>query len=331
METITLFDQEIPRLGLGCWAIGGPFYADDKPLGYGDVDDLESMKALAYAYESGIRYFDTAAVYGAGHSERVVGEALKGKHDAIISTKVGIEFDPESRRVLGENTSPTAIRQGVEDSLRRLQRDRIDLIFLHLNPLDTPRAHAVFDTLDELVKQGKIRSYGWSTDFSDKVRAVAGRRNFMAVQHAMNLFFAAPKLLEVVEEFDLISFCRSPLAMGLLTGKFEPGTRISGADIRTQNNNWMDYFEDGRVSETHLETLAKVRDILTQEDRTPAQAAIAWIWSRNERCIPIPGFRTQEQVQENVGALEFGRLPRAGYQRVEELIERPAEYDERER
>ena len=331
METFDLLGQSIPRLGLGCWAIGGPLFAGETALGYGEVDDRESIDAIECAYDLGIRLFDTAAVYGAGHSEAVLGKALRGKPDAIVSTKVGVGFDAASKQSLGPSIRPDELVRGVEDSLQRLQRDRIDLVFLHINTLAPEEAEGVFDVLDGLVKDGKVRAYGWSTDFSGSVERMAEREHFKAIQNCMNLFFSPTKLQNVIQSHDLVSFCRSPLAMGLLTGKFKAGDRLDSNDVRGASQHWMDYFQDGRVSGDHLATLEKVKDWLTGGGRTEAQGALAWIWRNEARAVPIPGFRNRRQVLENVEALEYGRLDDASYQAIERLMERPADYEERER
>ena len=119
---MTLDLNNNPRLGMGCWAIGGPFWAGDAPLGWGEVDDGESIRAIHAALDTGARYFDTASVYGAGHSEVVLGAALKGREDVIISTKIGNLFDAKSKQVTGNvATREEAVRE-IEGCLRRLGR-----------------------------------------------------------------------------------------------------------------------------------------------------------------------------------------------------------------
>ena len=134
MTTINLWnDYEIPRLGMGCWAIGGPFYAGDTPLGWGEVDDDESVAAIHRAIELGIRFFDTASNYGAGHSEEVLGRAIGSRSDIVIATKFGFATDPETKQATGAFADAVFIRRSAETSLRRLKRDRLDLLQFHLN------------------------------------------------------------------------------------------------------------------------------------------------------------------------------------------------------
>jgi len=332
---IRLWDgREVPRLGLGCWAIGGPFFAGDTPLGYGTVDDAESIAAIRCALDLGIRVFDTADVYGAGHSEEVLGQALEGRDDVVIATKLGNRFDPASKQMAGsiaDGDLRHETRHAVEASLRRLRRDRIDLVQLHLNDLPIGPAGEVFDELDRLRAAGTIGAYGWSTDFPDRAAAYAGRPGFVAVQHGMNLFFDAPSLLAVVEEHGLISINRSPLAMGLLTGKFAAGQALPAGDVRSNTFAWMDYFKDGRVVPEFAGRLDRIRHLLTTGGRTPAQGAIAWLWAKSPRTLPIPGFRSPAQVRENAGALEKGPLPAEVMVEIERLLDRQPEGEARAR
>ena len=326
---IRLWDgREVPRLGLGCWAIGGPFFAGDTPLGYGTVDDAESTAAIHCALDLGIRVFDTADVYGAGHSEEVLGVATTGRDDVMVATKLGNRFDPTTRQMTGsidDGDLARETRSAVDASRRRLRRDRLDLVQLHLNDQSIERAGEVFDALDELRAAGTIGAYGWSTDFPDRAAAYAGRDGFVAVQHGMNLFFDAARMLPVVAANGLISINRSPLAMGLLTGKFTAGQALPKNDVRANTFEWMDYFKDGRVVPDFADRLARIRHLLTADGRTLAQGAIAWLWAKSPRTLPIPGFRSVAQVRENAGALEKGPLPEEAMAEIERLIDRRPE------
>ncbi len=127
---------EVSEVGFGCWAIGGPAISDGMADGWGDVDDEESVAALRRGLELGVTFFDTADVYGAGHSEQVLGRALAGHRDeVVIATKFGYTFDAGRRVIAGEDTSPGYIRRACQASLRRLGTDRIDLYQLHVGDL----------------------------------------------------------------------------------------------------------------------------------------------------------------------------------------------------
>lgn len=332
MITRTLWDDTtIPALGLGCWAIGGPWSAGEAQGGWGAVDDTTSTRAIHAAVERGIRFFDTAQTYGAGHSESVLGTALEGRADVRVGTKVGYAIDPATKRLVGPDASPAAIRASLEDSCRRLRRDRIDLVHLHLNALPVPEADAVFDTLETLRGQGRIAAYGWSTDFPDRAHALARHPGAVSVQHAMNVFFRAEALVPVIERHGLLSINRSPLAMGLLGGRGRGGPALAATDLRSQNVDWMDYFKDGAPAPAFARRLDAVRGLLTTGGRTLPQGAIGWLWARSHRTLPIPGFRTAAQVEDLAGALDHGPLPDAVMAEIETVIDRDPEGPPRER
>jgi aryl-alcohol dehydrogenase-like predicted oxidoreductase len=332
MITRTLWNgMDIPALGLGCWAIGGPFYSGETPLGWGDVDDKQSIAAIHRAADLGIRFFDTAQAYGTGHSEAVLGEALKSRPEVLVGTKIGVGIDPLTKQLTGNDTAPAAIEASIDASLKRLQRERIDLVHLHLNSLPVSDAQSVFDTLDAQKAKCKIDAYGWSTDYPDRAAAFAFRPNFVSVQHAMNVFYKASALLPVIESAALLSINRSPLAMGLLSGKYAPGSAMDKNDIRSQTMDWMGYFKDGTVAPDYARQLDAVRSLLQTDGRTLVQGAIGWLWARSERTLPIPGFRTAEQVDDLAGALEKGALPHGVMEEIERVIIREPEGEPRDR
>lgn len=294
---------QVSAMGIGCWAIGGPFWKNGQPVGWGEVNDEESIRAIHRALDLGITFFDTAAVYGCGHSERVLGKALASRRDQVlIATKFGQVFDEETRQVKGYDTSPEHIRQDCESSLRRLGTDRIDLYQLHVKDVELDKAIIIRDTLEELVSKGKIRFYGWSTDSPERARLFAEGPHCMAIQQQLNIFDGNLETLAVCEQFNLASINRGPLNMGLLTGKFSAETQIPADDVRSRRPALQ---EDRR---TRLLKLEKMRAILTQGGRTLAQGALGWIWARSERTIPIPGFKTIQQVEENTASMRFGAL-----------------------
>jgi len=312
-------------LGMGCWAIGGPFWAGDTPQGWGEVDDSESIRAIHAALDRGIDFFDTANVYGAGHSERVLGRALAGQRSrAVIATKFNAVFDEDSRQVTGADSSPAGIRKACEESLRRLGTDYIDLYQFHDNGFPADRALAVRDTLETLVASGKVRAYGWSTDFADRAEFFSQGSGCAAIQFQLNVLDDNEAVLAVCEERGLAAINRGPLAMGLLTGKYGPGTKVSPDDVRGERSpGWMKYFSGGLPSPKWLARRDAVCEILASAGRTLAQGALAWLWARSACTIPIPGFRTVAQVEENAGAMQFGPLSHAQMSQIDALLERP--------
>jgi aryl-alcohol dehydrogenase-like predicted oxidoreductase len=315
---------EIGALGMGCWAIGGPWTDGVNPLGWGEVDDDESIRAIHAALDRGVNFFDTANVYGAGHSERVLGRALSGRRpQAVIATKFNAVFDEATRKATGVDTSPEGIRSALEDSLRRLGTDYIDLYQFHDNGFPAERAVPIRDTLEELVASGKIRSYGWSTDFADRAEVFAQGPKCGAIQLQLNVLDDNPEVIALCEEHNLAAINRGPLAMGVLTDKYTSDYETSSDDVRGKRSpDWMKYFKGGRPSSEWLAKRDAVREILRSGGRTLAQGSIAWLWARSTKTIPIPGFRTVEQVIENTGAMEFGPLAVEQMRQVEEILER---------
>ncbi|MEL6751848.1 MAG: aldo/keto reductase, partial [Pseudomonadota bacterium] len=172
---------------------------------------------------------------------------------------------------------------------------------------------------------GWIAAYGWSTDFPANVEAMADREPFVAIQHAMNVFLDVPSINRAAQQAGVAQMIRSPLAMGLLTGKFRAGVTVEGADVRTQAANWQGYFDKGIPSEAFLAQLDAVRDLLTTGGRSLTQGALGWLLAKGDRILPVPGARTPEQASENARALEFGPLPDSVMAEIEATLERPEE------
>ncbi len=315
---------KVSPLGLGCWAIGGPAWRGETPVGWGDVDDSESARALAAALDAGITFFDTADVYGAGHSERILGKALAGKRDrVVIATKFSGLFDEATKQLEGSDSSPAYIRKACEASLVRLRIDCIDLYQFHDGGYELKRAGEVRETLEDLVKQGKIRFYGWSTDDPERAEFFAEGEHCASVQHQMNVFSDNAEMVALCERVGLASINRGPLAMGLLSGKYNAGSMLPDNDVRGPNApSWMRYFADGKPRPELLGMLENVREILTSEGRSLVQGALAWLWGRTDTTIPIPGFKTVGQVVENAGAMAKGPLDAAQIQEIDRVLER---------
>lgn len=326
-----ILGQDVSPMGMGCWAIGGQFYAGSVPHGFPNVDDSESIRAIRATLDAGLSIFDTAAVYGAGHSERLLGAALKGHPDAIIISKLGTAMDEETRQVLHDETRASEVIPAIERSLRRLNRDHVDIMLLHLNALHVATARPIFEQLEVARQVGKIRAYGWSTDFPENAKAMADLDGFIGIEHAMNIFVDAPTLQKTVAENKLTAFLRSPLAMGLLTGKYDGATVMPDTDVRSVNSEKRDYFQDGKPAEEHLRNLAVVRALLQTGGRTLAQGALCWLLAKSDRNIPVPGARTEKQAIENAGAVVFGPLPDTVMAQIEARMNRAPEVAPRAR
>jgi aryl-alcohol dehydrogenase-like predicted oxidoreductase len=313
----------VSAIGLGAWAIGGPFSANGREAGWGEVDDEESIAAVRQALDLGVTLIDTADTYGAGHSERVVGRALAGRRDAVvIATKFGNTFDEATRTRTGTDVSAGYIRAACQASLHRLGTDRIDLYQLHCDA-EPAQVDDIVAALESLVDSGLIRGYGWSTDDATKAAAFAKGPHCTAIQHVLNVFEDAPDMLAACGEHDLASINRAPLAMGLLGGKYDQHSQLAPRDVRgAGGQRWVAYFRDGRPSPQFLRRLNAIRDILTSDGRTLAQGALGWILARSPRTIPIPGIRTPAQARDNAGTLAAGPLTPAQLAEIDRLLDR---------
>jgi aryl-alcohol dehydrogenase-like predicted oxidoreductase len=291
---------EVSAVGAGGWPIGGGRGH------YGPVDDRESVAALHQAFDSGVTFFETADMYGFGKSERLFGRAFSDRRpDVVIATKFGGLFDEARQLFWGEDASPEHIVRACEASLQRLNTDYIDLYQLH-NHVRLREAAVVRDALEELVTSGKIRAYGWSTDSVEGARVFAEGPHCAAIEHTLNLFDDSAPMLEALEDLGLASINRSPLAMGLLTGKYGAHPTFAEDDIRVVGT-WVPYFKEEQLP-AFLAALHAVRDVLTRDGRSLAQGALGWILARSRVAIPIPGFKTVAQAKENAETLRWGPL-----------------------
>jgi aryl-alcohol dehydrogenase-like predicted oxidoreductase len=315
---------KVSALGMGCWAIGGPFWVGETPCGWGKVDDRESIRAIHAALDLGVYFFDTANVYGAGHSERVLGQAMVNRRaQVVIATKFNSLFDETTRQITGSDANPAGIRAALEDSLHRLGTDYVDLYLFHDGGFPVDHAAPVRDTLEELAVEGKIRAYGWSTDSTDRAAFFARGSSCAAMEVEVNVLEPKAAMLALCEASILAVIDRGPLAMGLLTDKYTSASRVSIDDVRGEKSpGWMKYYSGGKPDPRWLSLRDAVRDILTSEGRTLAQGALAWLWARSPQNIPIPGFRTVRQVEENCAALQFGPLQAGQMNEIDVLLGR---------
>ena len=253
---------------------------------------------------------------------RLLAKALRKRSEALIVTKIGIGIEEVSKQLNFDNPTPKSIMPAIDACLSRLERDHIDLLLIHPNELPIALAAPIFDQMERARQAGKVSAFGWSTDISESVKAMTDREGFVAVEHAMNIFFDAPRMQEVVHQNALTALIRSPLAMGLLSGKYDAGRAVPANDIRASNEPWMEYFKDGQANPAFLQTLNAVRDLLMTDGRSLVQGALCWLWSQNTSNIPIPGARTVEQIEGVAAALTFGPMPDEVMHQIESLIDR---------
>jgi len=319
---------EVSALGMGCWAVGGPWTwaqpdAEPYPAGWGKTDDKVSIHAIHAGLDAGITLFDTAANYGAGHSEIILGQALKGRREeVVIATKFGHNVNEEEKFVYGDDSQILdSVRGDVDNSLRRMQTDFIDIYQLHAGGYDPALALDLRGVLEDLVKEGKIRWYGWSTDLVNRARVFANGTHCTSIQFRLNAIYDNQEMRELCASHNLAGINKDPLNKGILTGKFTKQSTFPMDDIRSQAN-----FEGDHIAQ-RLKTVNALRDVLTSRDRSMAQGAIAYIWTLDERMIPIPGFKTVEQVLDNAGAMDFGPLTDDEMDQVKQIV---AEYEPQE-
>ncbi|MER7901531.1 aldo/keto reductase [Streptomyces sp. NPDC096046] len=322
-RTLVAGGTEVSALGLGTWALGGPSAAGDQPLGWGArFDRAEAAEVFRAAFDSGITLYDTADAYGTGTAERLIGDTLAGKRDQItIVSKWGNTIDEEARRLTGQNATPSYVREALTASLRRLRTDYLDLYLLHLSGLPVAEAEELLGTLQDLVTEGSIRAYGWSTDEPELAAAWVGQPGFGGLEFEINVVHDSPALVDICERNDIPGLARGPLGTGLLTGAHPEGSRITDEqDFRRRSPDWLNYFQDGYPVPELARALDSVRHILASGGRTIAQGALAWLWARSPSLIPIPGAQTVAQIKENAAAMDYGPLTQDQMREIDALL-----------
>jgi aryl-alcohol dehydrogenase-like predicted oxidoreductase len=190
-----------------------------------------------------------------------------------------------------------------------LERDQIDVMLLHLNALPPADAQPLFEQMEVARARGLIASYGWSTDVVRNVEAMAGQPGFQTVEFARNMLIDATEIQTVTARHDLYRLIRSPLGMGMLTGRYSGANPITVNDIRKSGQVRTDYFEDGQPKPDFLAALDATRELLTTGGRSLTQGALCWLWAKEAENIPVPGARTEAQITDSAGALAQGPLP----------------------
>lgn len=290
-------ELNVSAISLGTWAIGGS---------WGEVDDAESIRAIRRAIDLGVNFFDTADVYGAGRSEELLRKTTADKADEIfIATKfcrAGSLHDPE-------NYSEKQVRAYCEGSLRRLSRERIDLYQIHCPPTEILRDGSVFEVLEKLQQEGKVRYYGVSVESVEQGLIAMEYPGVRALQVIFNIFRQKliDELFPVAKEKGVGLLARVPLASGLLTGKFTKASQFREDDHRNYNRDG-EHFNVGETFaglpfEKGVELAEEVRWI-AESRGSMARAALRWILHFDAISCAIPGFKSVKQVEENLAALQ---------------------------
>ncbi|MDT7579408.1 MAG: hypothetical protein QOK35_672, partial [Pseudonocardiales bacterium] len=298
-QTLGRSGPAVSALGVETWALGGPFTFDGRDAGWGPVDDRVSVAALHTAIDAGVTLVDTAPCYGTGHAERVVGRALAAlprsvADTVVVATKFGLVIDEASRTGAGTDVRPEAIRAEREASLRRLGVETIDVYQLHSGVDTAAEAEPVVEVLTELVAAGKVRHFGTAQDVPSVIEVFARSPHCVTVQTQANVFGWAPAVLDAAHRHGLAVLARSPLAMGLLGGRYDAGHRPGPGDVR-RDTPWWTYFDDDAYGDW-LARLDKVRDLLTVGGRTLVQGSLGFLWALDPAVVPLPGVRTPDQA-----------------------------------
>jgi aryl-alcohol dehydrogenase-like predicted oxidoreductase len=293
-------DMQVTPIGLGAWAIGGGNYQ----FGWGSQDDQESIATIQRALDLGINWIDTAAVYGLGHSEEVVGKALRewtGGNRPYIFTKCGRVWN-EQRQVSG-NVSAQSIRQEAENSLRRLQVEAIDLYQMHW-PDPDPQIEEGWSEMAKLKSEGKVRHIGISNFSVSQMERIQKIAPIDSLQPPYSIIRRdiEKDILPYCQEHNIAVIVYSPMASGLLTGAMtkERIEQLPQDDWRKRDQN----FQEPRLSR-NLELARLLTDIGYPHNMSPANVAIAWTLHHPAVTAAIVGARHPQQVNENIEAAEF--------------------------
>ena len=312
MEYRKLDDLKVSVIGYGAWGIGGaPFWNNE-----GDNKSIESIKI---SYENGINFFDTAPVYGFGHSEKLIGKALKPFRDKVVlATKCGLRWEKESLNSLRKDASRKSILEEIDQSLRRLNTDWIDLYQVHWPDVETSQKETM-ETLLEIQNKGKIRYIGVSNYSAEQIKEILQYGRITSLQPEFSLLAReiekdiAPLCLE--KEIGIIAY--SPLASGVLTGKYDKNTKFK---------DWRSKGIIGTfVGKGFVENISKVdllKEVAQEEGKTCGQTAINWVLRQPGLTTALVGVKNSLQVEENLGAIGW-QPSKENCKKIEEIFTLP--------
>ena len=286
---------EVSALGLGCMGMS---------QSYGVPDDTESIATIHRALDLGCTFFDTAESYGPFVNEELLGRALRGRrHEAIVATKFGWEFEDGRRGDL--NSRPEHIRWVVDESLRRLGTDHLDVLYQHRVDLEVP-IEDVAGAVGELVAAGKVRFFGLSEAGPETIRRAHRTFPVSALQSEYSLWErnVEPEILPVLRELGIGLVPYSPLGRGFLTGTARRAEDYPETDYRRRDPR----FQGGNF-DANLGAAEAVRGLAERTGWTPAQIALAWLLSKGDDVVPIPGTKRRTTLEENLGAASLQLSP----------------------
>jgi aryl-alcohol dehydrogenase-like predicted oxidoreductase len=296
MKKRKLGNLEVSEIGAGCMSISA---------NYGPPADIrQGIQTIRAAFERGVTFFDTAEVYGPYTNEALVGEALAPFRDkVVIASKFGFAIDG----TIGLNSRPDHIRKVVEDSLKRLRTDRIDLYYQHRVDPSVP-IEDVAGAVKDLVKQGKVLHMGLSEASPRTIRRAHAVLPVAAVQSEYSLMERSPErngVLEACEELGIGFVPWGPVGMGYLAGKIDARTRL---DSKTDLRMGFDRFSPENLA-ANKPIVDLLKGLAERKNATPAQIALAWLLAQKRWVVPIPGTRNPDHLSENLGAIDSGLTP----------------------
>ncbi|MBB6120026.1 aldo/keto reductase [Nocardiopsis algeriensis] len=314
METRVLgrTNTDVSAIGFGAWQIG----AD-----WGQVDQDDALAALHAAVEAGTTFFDTADVYGDGRSEQLVGQLLKDHPHITVATKMGRRLDQDPA-----NYNPDNFRAWNDRSRTNLGVDTLDLVQLHCPPSQVIAADTVFDDLDRMVEEGRMRAYGVSVETCDQALAAIARPGVATVQIILNAFRHKPleRVLPAAKAAGVGIIARVPLASGLLSGKFTARTAFADDDHRAFNRTGQAFDRGETFSgldyDTGLAAVERLRPLVPQ-GTTMAQFALRWILDQDGVSTVIPGARNADQARANATAASLPPLPATAHTGIRDVYD----------